>query len=79
MQKNNKLLVTILLLIAALLGISMLQNGGFSMNELINDMLAGFIVFGFFILIIFLIRRFSPQNPNCPKRGPDPLVLKASG
>jgi cell division protease FtsH len=66
MQKNNKLLVTVLLLIAGLLGISMLQQKGFTMTDLLNDILAGFIVFGFFLLIVALIRKFAPTNPNMP-------------
>jgi ATP-dependent metalloprotease FtsH len=66
MQKNNKLLVTILLLIAVLLGVSMLQQKGFTMTDLLNDILAGFIVFGFFLLIVALIRKFAPTNPNMP-------------
>ncbi len=66
MQKNNKLLVTVLLLIAVLLGVSMLQQKGFTMRDLLNDILAGFIVFGFFLLIVALIRKFAPTNPNMP-------------
>jgi cell division protease FtsH len=64
MQKNNKLLVTILLLIAFLLGLAMLEQKGFTMTDLLNDVLAGFIVFGFFLLIVALIRKFAPANPN---------------
>jgi cell division protease FtsH len=64
MQKNNKLLVTILLLIAFLLGLAMLEQKGFTMTDLLNDVLAGFIVFGFFLLIIVLIKKFAPANPN---------------
>jgi len=64
MQKNNKTLVVVLVLILILLGFGMLQQDGFTVKDLINDIVAGVIVFGFFILIVFLIKRFSPANPN---------------
>jgi len=63
MQKNNRVLVIVLSLIAFLLAISML-NDGISAKEIINDIVAAFIVFGFFILIIVLIKKFAPQNPQ---------------
>jgi len=69
MQKNNKSLVVILSLIAILIGIAMLQQDGFSLKDLINDIIAGFIVFGFFLLIIFLIKKFAPANPNMQQGG----------
>jgi len=62
-QNNNKAIVVILVLIMLLLGFSMISNGGYSAKDLLNDVLAGFIVFGFFILIIVLFKKFSsPQN-----------------
>jgi ATP-dependent metalloprotease FtsH len=64
MQKNNRTLITVLVLILILLGFGMLQQDGFTMKDLINDIVAGFIVFGFFILIVFLIKKFTPANPN---------------
>jgi ATP-dependent metalloprotease FtsH len=64
MQKNNKLLVTILLLIAILVGISVLGQKSFTITNLLNDVLAGFIVFGFFLLIVVLIKKFTPTNQN---------------
>jgi len=63
-KKNSNILITILVLILVLLTFSMMQGSDFSVKNLINDLVAGFIVFGFFVLIIVLIRRFSPQNPN---------------
>ncbi|RUM57512.1 MAG: ATP-dependent metallopeptidase FtsH/Yme1/Tma family protein [Nautilia sp.] len=69
MQKNNKSLVVILSLIAILIGIAMLQQDGFSIKDLVNDIIAGFIVFGFFLLIIFLIKKFAPTNPNMQQGG----------
>jgi ATP-dependent metalloprotease FtsH len=41
----------------------MLGGGDYSAKDLLNDILAGFIVFGFFLLIVFLIKKFGqPQN-----------------
>jgi cell division protease FtsH len=64
MRKNNQILVVVLILILFLLGFGMLKNGYFSLKDLINDVVAVFIVFGFFIFIIFLIKKFAPTNPN---------------
>jgi ATP-dependent metalloprotease FtsH len=64
MRKNNQILVVVLILILFLLGFGMLKNGYFSLKDLINDVVAVFIVFGFFIFIIFLIKKFALTNPN---------------
>jgi len=69
MQKNNRVLITILALILLLLAFSMMQGSEFSIANLINDIVAGFIVFGFFILIVVLIKKFAPSNPNMPNSG----------
>ena len=61
-QNSNKVVVVILVLIMVLLGFSMLSSGGYSTKDLLNDILAGFIVFGFFILIVTLIRKFAKPN-----------------
>jgi len=63
-KKDNKVVVLILVVIMILLGFSMLNGGGYTTKDLLNDILAGFIVFGFFILIVFLIKRFAPQAPQ---------------
>jgi len=65
MQQNssNRVVVVILVIIALMLGFSMLGGGDYSAKDLLNDILAGFIVFGFFLLIVFLIKKFGqPQN-----------------
>ena len=64
MQQNRSLII-ILSLVALLIGVSML-NGDYTTKDIINDMVAGFIVFGFFILIVFLFKKFAKpaQNPN---------------
>jgi len=65
MQKNNtNVVVGIIVIIMLLLGVSMLSSGGFSAKDLLNNIIAGFIVFGFFILIITLLRYFSKSNNN---------------
>jgi len=62
-NNNNKVIVVILVLIMVLLGFSMISGGGYTAKDLLNDVLAGFIVFGFFLLIIVIFKRFAtPQN-----------------
>jgi len=62
-SSNNRVVVVILVIIALMLGFSMLGGGDYSAKDLLNDILAGFIVFGFFLLIVFLIKKFGqPQN-----------------
>ena len=63
MQKNNKAITTILVVLLLLIGVS-LVNGNYDTKDILNDLLAGFIVFGFFLLIVLLIRKLSPQPPN---------------
>jgi len=61
MQQNNKGIVTILIILGLLIGLSILNSGSYTAKDLLNDILAGFIVFGFFLLIIGLFKKFAPQ------------------
>jgi len=69
MQQNNsnKAVVVILVLIMALLGFSMLSGEGYNAKDLINDIIAGFIVFGFFLLIVVLLKKFAKPQPQQPQ------------
>ena len=69
MQQNNsnKAVVVILVLIMALLGFSMLSGEGYNAKDLINDIIAGFIVFGFFLLIVVLLKKFAKLQPQQPQ------------
>lgn len=63
-QKSNGVAVLILIIVMMLLGFSMLRDGGYSVKDLITDIVAGFIVFGFFLLIVVILRKFSSNNSN---------------
>ena len=63
-QKSNGVAVLILIIVMMLLGFSMLRDGGYSVKDLITDIVAGFIVFGFFLLIVFMLRKFASNNGN---------------
>ena len=62
--KSNGIAVLILIIVVMLLGFSMLRDGGYSVKDLMTDIVAGFIVFGFFLLIVFMIRKFGANNGN---------------
>ena len=62
-MQQNKTLIVVLSLVAILIGLSML-SGEYSLKDILNEMVAGFIVFGFFILIALLIKKFAKQNPQ---------------
>ena len=61
MQQNNRVLTIIIAIMFLMLMLSTMMDG-FSAKELLNDLLAGFIVFGFFLLIVVLIKKFGGQN-----------------
>jgi ATP-dependent metalloprotease FtsH len=63
-QNSNKVVVAILVLIMILIGFSMISSGEYSAKDLLNDILAGFIVFGFFILIVVLLKKFAKPQEN---------------
>jgi len=65
MEKNNKSIIAILLIILMLVGIAFMQ--GADTKDVLNDILAGFIVFGFFIFIIFIFRLLSKQPIQNPQ------------
>ena len=62
-MQQNKTLIVVLSLVAILIGLSML-SGEYSLKDILNEMVAGFIVFGFFILIALLIKKFAKPNPQ---------------
>jgi len=65
-MNSNKPLNIILIVLFAIIVVSMMA-GSYSFDNLLNDLIAGFVVFGFFVLIIFLIKKFaSPQNFSQP-------------
>jgi ATP-dependent metalloprotease FtsH len=67
MKQTNKLMLTILittvLIMLAYLGFKD-EEGNFDAQKLLNNVLAIVIVFGFFVLVAVLLRKFSPQNQN---------------
>ena len=65
-NKNNKTLIIVLSLLMLLIGFSMIENGNYTIKDLLNDILAGFIVFGFFLLIVVLIRKFAKPQTQLP-------------
>jgi len=65
-NNSNKIVLVILVLVMALLGFSMVSGEEDNAKNLLNNIIAGFIVFGFFLLIVVLIKRFSPV-PNQPQ------------
>ena len=70
MKQTNKMmltiLITIVLIMLAYLGFKD-DNGNFDFQKLFNDVLAIIIVFGFFVLVAVLLRRFSGQNQQNPQ------------
>jgi len=66
-NNSNKVVVAILVLIMLLIGFSMISNSGYTAKDLLNDILAGFIVFGFFLLIVVLLKKFAKPQPQQPQ------------
>ncbi|NPA54856.1 MAG: AAA family ATPase [Epsilonproteobacteria bacterium] len=63
-DRNYGAVFIVVFLILILIGALMMNDSSYSVENLINDILAGFIVFGFFLLIVLLIRKFSKNNPQ---------------
>ncbi len=69
-QSSSKFVIVVLFVLMVLIGLSMLLSGNYSAKELLNDILAGFIVFGFFVLILAIIKKSTQTNtPNNPQSG----------
>ena len=67
-QSSSKFVIVVLFVLMVLIGLSMVLSNDYSTKELLNDVLAGFIVFGFFVLILAIIKKstqaISPYNPK---------------
>ena len=64
MQQNNKTLTTILVVLLLFLSFLMLSGGDYSVKDFLNDVIAAFIVFGFFVLIAVFFKKFSKPIPG---------------
>ena len=69
-QSSSKFVIVVLFVLMVLIGLSMVLSNDYSTKELLNDVLAGFIVFGFFVLILAIIKKSTQANtPNNPQSG----------
>jgi ATP-dependent metalloprotease FtsH len=71
MQKSNKntlIVSTLIGIVVALIVFAFLKEGGIDAKTLINQIVAVIIVFGFFILLVVLLRKAAPTPAQPPQQ-----------